>query len=404
MKKAKRILSGMLVAVMAAALLAGCGSADSGAAASGQHYNLAYQCAWGSGGGPYQYASDLSKAIVEASGGRVTMECLATNSIVPTTEMLQAVSNGTLDCAQTAATNFSDDSLGILSTLPVGMTFDEYMGWYIAGEGQQVLDEVMAQIDSNVVAFPCGIVDSEILYHSTKPIKCLDDIKGLKIRGVSDWANIETRLGASVVTMDGGDCYEALSHGTIDAAEYSSPSANWAAGFQEVAPYLTVPGVHQSCSVYLFLINRNIWDGLDAQTQSIIKLACTSMMAQNWAEDRAANGKAWEQFRELEAQGKLTIYRMPDEDLDKIRRSRRNITRKSARQTRSLRRSTDRSRRTSPPSATGARRPRQNKRSTAAAHRSTVCRPLGREGSKHGQIFRAEHARRLRRQVHCVCK
>ena len=154
MKKAKRILSGMLVAVMAAALLAGCGSADSGAAASGQHYNLAYQCAWGSGGGPYQYASDLSKAIVEASGGRVTMECLATNSIVPTTEMLQAVSSGTLDCAQTAATNFSDDSLGILSTLPVGMTFDEYMGWYIAGEGQQVLDEVMAQIDSNVVAFP----------------------------------------------------------------------------------------------------------------------------------------------------------------------------------------------------------------------------------------------------------
>ena len=252
------------------------------------------------------------------SGGRVTMECLATNSIVPTTEMLQAVSNGTLDCAQTAATNFSDDSLGILSTLPVGMTFDEYMGWYIAGEGQQVLDEVMAQIDSNIVAFPCGVVDSEILYHSTKPIKCLDDIKGLKIRGVSDWANIETRLGASVVTMDGGDCYEALSHGTIDAAEYSSPSANWAAGFQEVAPYLTVPGVHQSCSVYLFLINRNIWDGLDAQTQNIIKLACTAMMAQNWAEDRAANGKAWEQFRELEAQGKLTIYRMPDEDLDKI--------------------------------------------------------------------------------------
>ena len=323
MKKAKRILSGMLVAVMAAALLAGCGSADSGAAASGQHYNLAYQCAWGSGGGPYQYASDLSKAIVEATGGRVTMECLATNSIVPTTEMLQAVSNGTLDCAQTAATNFSDDSLGILSTLPVGMTFDEYMGWYIAGEGQQVLDEVMAQIDSNVVAFPCGVVDSEILYHSTKPIKCLDDIKGLKIRGVSDWANIETRLGASVVTMDGGDCYEALSHGTIDAAEYSSPSANWAAGFQEVAPYLTVPGVHQSCSVYLFLINRNIWDGLDAQTQNIIKLACTAMMAQNWAEDRAANGKAWEQFRELE---RVVLLKVIDgkwmdhiDDMDQLR-------------------------------------------------------------------------------------
>ena len=319
MKKPKQILALVLAVVMATALFAGCGSTDSGTADGGKHYNFAYQCAWGSGGGPYQYASDLSKAIVDASGGRVTMECLATNSIVPTTEMLQAVSNGTLDCAQTAATNFSDDSLGILSTLPVGMTFDEYMGWYIAGDGQQILDEVMAEIDSNVVAFPCGIVDSEILYHSTKPITCLDDIKGLKIRGVSDWANIETRLGAPVVTLDGGDCYEALSHGTIDAAEYSSPSANWAAGFQEVAPYLTVPGIHQTCAVDLFLMNRGVWDGLDEQTQNIIKLACTAMMAQNWSEDRVANGKAWEQFKDLEAQGKLTIYRMPDEDLAKIR-------------------------------------------------------------------------------------
>lgn len=113
------------------------------------------------------------------------------------------------------------------------MTFDEYMGWYIAGEGQQVLDEVMAQIDSNVVAFPCGIVDSEILYHSTKPIKCLDDIKGLKIRGVSDWANIETRLGASVVTMDGGDCYEALSPRHDRRGGVFQPSANWAAVFRK---------------------------------------------------------------------------------------------------------------------------------------------------------------------------
>ena len=300
MKRTKKVIALALVLVMAAALLSGCGETGSaGAAASGKTYNLVYQCAWG-------------------SGGRVTMECLATNSIVPTTDMLQAVSNGTLDCAQTAATNLSDDSLGILSTLPVGMTFDEYMGWYVAGEGQQILDEVMAEIDSNVVAFPCGVVDSEILYHSTKPITCLDDIKGLKIRGVSDWANIETRLGASVVTMDGGDCYEALSRGTIDAAEYSSPSANWAAGFQEVAPYLTVPGVHQSCAVYLFLINRGVWESMDEQTQNIIKLACTAMMAQNWAEDRVANGQAWEQFKELEAQGKLTIYRMPDEDIAKI--------------------------------------------------------------------------------------
>ncbi len=37
--------------------------------------------------------------------------------------------------------------------------------------------------------------------------------------------------------------------------------------------YLTVPGVHQSCAVYLFLINRGYGEGMDEQTQNIIK-AC----------------------------------------------------------------------------------------------------------------------------------
>ena len=319
MKTIRRSIALVLVLVVSAAFLAGCGaSGGNEAASSGKSYRLAYQCAWGSGGGPYQYASDLSAAIVACAGGRVTMDCLATNSVVSTADMLEAVANGTLDCAHTAATNFSDDSLGILSTLPVGMTFDEYMGWYISGEGQKVLDEVMMEIDPNVVAIPCGVVDSEILYHSTKPIESISDIKGLKVRGLSDWAKIQTKLGASVVTMDGGECYEALSRGTIDACEYSSPYANWSAGFHEVAPYITVPGVHQSCAAYLFLINRNVWDGMDEQLQNIIKLSCTAMMAKNWSDDRVANGEAWNKFEELAEQGKLTIYRLPDEDIQTI--------------------------------------------------------------------------------------
>lgn len=318
----KRFISVILVLVMACALFTGCAASavegNSAAAAEGKSYNLAYQCAWGTGGGPFQYASDLSAAIVACSGGRVTMECLATNAVVSTTDMLEAIANGTLDCGHTVGPNFPDDSLGIISTLPVGMSFDEYMGWYLGGEGQQILDEVMMEINPNIVAIPCGVVDSEILYHSTTPITCLDDIKGLKVRGLSDWAKIQTRLGAAVVNISGGDCYEGLSRGTIDACEYSSPNANWAAGFHEVAPYLTVPGIHNSCATYLFLINRSVWEGMDEQLQNIIRTSCTAMMAQNWADDRVSNAEAWENYKQLEAEGKLTIYRLPAEDIATI--------------------------------------------------------------------------------------
>ncbi len=320
MRKFSKIAVCILSLVLVVACLAGCGSTAAGTeGSSGKKYNFVYQCAWAAGGGPFKYASELSEAIVSCSGGRVTMDCLATNSVVSTMDMLQAVSSGTVDCIQTCSTNFSDDSLGILSTIPVGMTYEEYLGWYLGGEGQEILNEVMGQFADNVVVFPCGLVDSEILYHSRVPITCLDDIKGLKIRGVSDWAAIQTELGASVVSMDGSECYEALSRGTIDACEYSSPATNWPAGLHEVAPYMTVPGIHNSSAAYLFIMNKNVWDGLDEQIQNIIKLSCTAMMAQNWAEDRVANAEAWAMYEELAEQGKLTINRLPDEDIALIK-------------------------------------------------------------------------------------
>ena len=319
--RTKKFLTMILCVAMSASLMAGCGAAssDGPAASSGKTYRLAFQCAFSAGGGPYVYCADLADKIVECSGGRVSMDCLATNSIVSTIDMLDAVANGTLDCAQTIAVSFPDDSLGILSTLPVGMTAEEYMGWYLSGEGQQILDEVMMEISPNVVAFPCAAVDAEILYHSTTPIERIEDIKGLKIRGLSDWAKIETMLGASVVTMDGGECYEALSRGTIDAAEYSTPFADYAAGYHEVAPYLTVPGIHCPAAVHLFLINRNLWDGMDEQLQNIIKNSCKANLIESISKDRIANVEAWGKFKALEDEGKLTIFRLPEEDIDTIK-------------------------------------------------------------------------------------
>ena len=63
----KRIISVILVLVMACALFTGCAASaveGNAAASSDKTYNLAYQCAWGTGGGPYQYASELAEATV----------------------------------------------------------------------------------------------------------------------------------------------------------------------------------------------------------------------------------------------------------------------------------------------------------------------------------------------------
>lgn len=311
-----------LATVLALTLFTGCSgiaTVENPQAAGGKSYNLVYQCSTGTGGNPYKCAEALSDTIVQTSGGRIQMDCLATDSVVSTADMLDAVGSGALDCIHIAAVNFSDDAVSALSSLPAGMSYQDYMGWYFAGEGQQILDEVMAEIAPNVVAFPCGGLDAEILFCSKTPIENLDDIKGLKIRGVSDWANIETRLGAAVVSMSGSECYEAISRGTIDAFEYSGPATNWAAGFQEVAPCITVPGIHAPCCTYLFIMNKDVWNSLDEQAQNIIKTSSMAMCVQTYINDFYSNALAWKNFEELEAEGKCTISHMSEEDLETIR-------------------------------------------------------------------------------------
>lgn len=318
----KKVLSIIPAAAMALTLLTGCSGiarVETPYAEGGRSYNLVYQCSTGTGGNPFKCAELLSDTIEKTSGGRINMDTLATDSVVSTADMLDAVGNGTLDCIHMPAVNFADDAVSALSSLPAGMNYQDYMGWYFAGEGQKILDEVMAEIAPNVVAIPCGAVDSEILFCSKTPIKSLEDIKGLKIRGVSDWANIETILGASVVSMAGSECYEAISRGTIDAFEYSGPYTNWSAGFHEVAPCITVPGIHAPCAVFLFIVNKDVWNSLDETAQNIIRTSCQAMCTQTYVNDFYSNADAWKKFEELEEKGECTISYMSDEDLETIR-------------------------------------------------------------------------------------
>ena len=261
--------------------------------------------------------TQFADEVAEKTDGRIQVKIFPNGQLGSENENLEQLQAGVIAMTKVSAPGLATYNEAF-NAFGLPYIFNDTADFYNVMDSQEMQDFFLSTGDDGFVTLTYYTSGARSFYTKDKAIRTPADLKGLKIRGVSDWSNIETRLGASVVTMDGGDCYEALSRGTIDAAEYSSPSANWAAGFQEVAPYLTVPGVHQSCAVYLFLINRGVWESMDEQTQNIIKLACTAMMAQNWAEDRVANGQAWEQFKELEAQGKLTIYRMPDEDIAKI--------------------------------------------------------------------------------------
>jgi TRAP-type mannitol/chloroaromatic compound transport system substrate-binding protein len=55
----------------------------------------------------------------------------------------------------------------------------------------------------DVVIVPCGVLESEIFMHSHKPVRTVEDMKGLKLRTSAAWAEIAPMLGASTVDPAG---------------------------------------------------------------------------------------------------------------------------------------------------------------------------------------------------------
>ncbi|MCH2394650.1 MAG: C4-dicarboxylate ABC transporter substrate-binding protein, partial [Oceanibaculum sp.] len=59
--------------------------------------------------------------------------------------------------------------------------------------------------------------------HSHKPVRTLEDYKGMKVRTSGAWAEIATELGASTVVMAGSEVFPALERKVVDGIEWGGP-------------------------------------------------------------------------------------------------------------------------------------------------------------------------------------
>ncbi len=87
-------------------------------------------------------------------------------------------------------------------------------------------------------------------------------------------AEVFKALGMTVVILPGGEIVPALQRGVIDAGEFSEPSSDMAMGFQDVAKYYYLPGIHQPTGIMDVLINKSKWDPLPADLKAIIEYCC----------------------------------------------------------------------------------------------------------------------------------
>ena len=295
------LLATSLMVVLIATGCAPAGDTGGGGQPTGQVHRWRVQQIHAAGSLYYEKGVEVFEAIDAMSNGRLEITNNPPGSLVPAAQELDAVQSGTIDGMNVPA-SFYTGQLGIVSNFwtgyPAGPGPSEMMMWYFEGGGKELYDEMMERSGySSVKHVGMWILTSaELFCWANKPISTLADFQGLKFRAGGMWGNMAATLGASVVTLPGGELYQALERGVIDAFEFTTPGNDFTMGFTEIADYVVGPGIHSPTSMCELNVNRDRWEELPDDLKGILSEAVRSALFKNWAEADQADVEGWQKI------------------------------------------------------------------------------------------------------------
>ena len=258
----------------------------------------------------------LCHAITKATAGRLTVKPFVGGSIVPAYKEVDAIDQGVLQMGYSAPMYNLDKwpAAGLISSRPGGLPGESLRTWFDYAGGYELLNKMMG--DYNVMTFPGALapLPAEVFFHSKVKLESLADLKGLKARCMGDGGDILKRMGASTVIIPGGQIYEAMQRGTIDAFEYSTLASNWNMHFNEVAPYVYLSPVRAPSDPQVIFVNKEAFNALPEDLQTIVK-AVVSQYTQAQHEYLVAEGiKAVDKFKEAGNE----VYKVPKDIEDAL--------------------------------------------------------------------------------------
>jgi TRAP-type mannitol/chloroaromatic compound transport system substrate-binding protein len=144
--------------------------------------------------------------------------------------VFDAVAAGIADMYHSSDYYFGAKSpaLNFFASVPYGLTADELCAWINFGGGQALWDEVDAQFNIKpLMALNTGV---NMGGWFNKEVNTPEDFKGLRYRMPELGAEVLRRMGATVVTLPGGEIVGALKSGAIDASEWVGLGWTWISG------------------------------------------------------------------------------------------------------------------------------------------------------------------------------
>jgi len=258
----------------------------------------------------------VAESLRAASGGSFQVEVFEPGELVPAFSIVDAVRDGKVQAGYTWL-GYDQGKLPasvLFGAVPFGMQPWEYTAWWFEAGGQELAREVYAPLRVHPIL--CGIIGPETAGWFRFEIDSLSDVAGLKIRFAGLGGKVMQRLGASVTMLPGGEIFQALEKGAIDATEYSLPAVDERLGFDRVASINYYPGWHQPFTAAHMVVNRAAWAELTDTGRALLTTTCTAGVIRNLSRAEAMQGPVVKGFA---AKG-VSALTLPDPILAELRR------------------------------------------------------------------------------------
>jgi len=221
-------------------------------------------------GGATVFAERLSAI----TNNRFRITPRAAGELAPPLEVLNVVSQGAVPCGHSAAYYYLGKSpaLAFGTTVPFGLTPQQQNAWLYEGGGLAQLQDLYAS-KFNVIQFPAGNTGTQMGGWFRKEISTVADLQGLKMRIPGLGGQVMAKLGVTVQTLPGGEIFQALQTGAIDAAEWVGPYDDEKLGLYKVAQYYYYPGWWEPGATLEVQINLDEWNKLPPAYQAAVQTA-----------------------------------------------------------------------------------------------------------------------------------
>lgn len=252
--------------------------------------------------------------VAKRSSGDLKIDIQWGGALYKSTGALEAVGSGAADLGTVLSTYFPKELMGMtVANLPLGNA-DLWVGMEATDEFMRTSDAMKKSLDDlNLVYLGSWTTSQVNIGCRGKAIRSIDDIRGLKIRGMSAYGDVFSDLGGINVDVNVYDSFQGIETGLLDCTQGYSYMVT-ALKLQEVLSSYTILNWGQVAGMGLF-INKDVFEGLAEDQREILLSVGHDMIGTYGDLLTNANDAAIETMKEVG----IEVIELPEKDRNELR-------------------------------------------------------------------------------------